>query len=253
MLDVHPPHSATHTWRDFLLHIATIVVGLLIAVGLEQAVEAIHHHHQRDQLEEQILEVMRTDLTLDAYDLQRFDTQRTYLAEQLAAVAARRAGKSLPLAPPAGDSRMKVIPLFPSLAAYDAAKENGTVAVLPGGEIRLFNRIALQRQLLQTAMANWFTALSAWESFEERFVDSKGDAGFGHIVLSPNLDQLIPTELIEYQTLIATLIKQSDVVIERVHYFDTECRSVLDGNRDENMLFKDVDSDPFATHPAPHP
>lgn len=28
MLDVHPPHEATHTWTDFFIHIATIVVGL---------------------------------------------------------------------------------------------------------------------------------------------------------------------------------------------------------------------------------
>jgi hypothetical protein len=46
MLDVHPPHSTTHTWRDFLIHIATICVGLLIAIGLEQTVEFFHHRHQ---------------------------------------------------------------------------------------------------------------------------------------------------------------------------------------------------------------
>ena len=40
MLDVHPPQSATHTWKDFFIHIATICIGLLIAVGLEQTVEA---------------------------------------------------------------------------------------------------------------------------------------------------------------------------------------------------------------------
>ena len=27
MLDVHPPHSPTHTWKDFFIHIATITVG----------------------------------------------------------------------------------------------------------------------------------------------------------------------------------------------------------------------------------
>jgi hypothetical protein len=37
MLDVHPPHEVTHTWKDFFIHIATIVVGLLIAIGLEQS------------------------------------------------------------------------------------------------------------------------------------------------------------------------------------------------------------------------
>jgi len=54
MLDVHPPHSPTHTWKDFLIHIATIVVGLLIAIGLEQTVEAIHQHRERHELMEQL-------------------------------------------------------------------------------------------------------------------------------------------------------------------------------------------------------
>ena len=43
MLDVHPAHHAASTWRDFFVHIATIVIGLLIAVGLEQTVEYFHH------------------------------------------------------------------------------------------------------------------------------------------------------------------------------------------------------------------
>jgi hypothetical protein len=46
MLDVHPAHHAASTWRDFFIHIATIVLGLLIAVGLEQTVEYFHHRHQ---------------------------------------------------------------------------------------------------------------------------------------------------------------------------------------------------------------
>jgi hypothetical protein len=46
MLDVHAPHETIHTWKDFFIHIATIVIGLLIAVGLEQTVEYFHHRHQ---------------------------------------------------------------------------------------------------------------------------------------------------------------------------------------------------------------
>jgi hypothetical protein len=46
LLDVHPPHHAAHSWRDFFIHIATIVVGLLIAVGLEQSVEHLHWRHE---------------------------------------------------------------------------------------------------------------------------------------------------------------------------------------------------------------
>ncbi|GAC1676716.1 MAG: hypothetical protein NVS9B2_27370 [Steroidobacteraceae bacterium] len=43
MLEVHAPHETVHTWKDFFIHIATISVGLLIAIGLEQIVEHFHH------------------------------------------------------------------------------------------------------------------------------------------------------------------------------------------------------------------
>jgi hypothetical protein len=46
MLDVHAPHEPINTWKGFVLHIATIVIGLLIAVGLEQTVEYFHHRHE---------------------------------------------------------------------------------------------------------------------------------------------------------------------------------------------------------------
>jgi len=32
MLDVHVPHP-THTWKDFFIHVGTIVVGLLSSSG----------------------------------------------------------------------------------------------------------------------------------------------------------------------------------------------------------------------------
>jgi septation ring formation regulator EzrA len=45
VLDVHPPHESMHGWRDFLLHLFTITIGLLIALGLEGCVEWQHHRH----------------------------------------------------------------------------------------------------------------------------------------------------------------------------------------------------------------
>ncbi len=39
MPDVHAPHAAVRTWRDFFIHISTITIGLLIAIALEQCVE----------------------------------------------------------------------------------------------------------------------------------------------------------------------------------------------------------------------
>ena len=45
VLDVHPPHESIHGWRDFLLHLFTITIGLLIALSLEGLVEWQHHRH----------------------------------------------------------------------------------------------------------------------------------------------------------------------------------------------------------------
>ena len=52
MIDVHPAPHAAHSWHDFFIHIATIAIGLLLALGLEQTVEHFHRLHQRHSLEE---------------------------------------------------------------------------------------------------------------------------------------------------------------------------------------------------------
>jgi hypothetical protein len=44
-LDVHAPHEPIHGVKDFLLHLLTITVGLLIAVGIEGCVE-LHREHR---------------------------------------------------------------------------------------------------------------------------------------------------------------------------------------------------------------
>lgn len=65
MLDVHPPEHAPHGLRDFFLHIFTITVGLLIALGLESLVEWRHHVH----LGHQAAETMRRELEANRKDL----------------------------------------------------------------------------------------------------------------------------------------------------------------------------------------
>ncbi|MDP9049331.1 MAG: hypothetical protein M3O31_01200 [Acidobacteriota bacterium] len=61
MLDVHAPEHGIHGVRDFMLHLLTITVGLLIALGLEASVEALHHRHQRQEAEQKIREEIRTN------------------------------------------------------------------------------------------------------------------------------------------------------------------------------------------------
>jgi hypothetical protein len=44
-MDVHPPHKPITTASEFFLHLFTITIGLLIAVGIEGCVEYSHHRH----------------------------------------------------------------------------------------------------------------------------------------------------------------------------------------------------------------
>ena len=45
MLDVHAPHIKLHGFGEFLTHLLTITVGLLIATQIESCVEWRHHVH----------------------------------------------------------------------------------------------------------------------------------------------------------------------------------------------------------------
>src|SRR6202044_3403878 len=86
MLDVHPPHHAASTWRDFLIHIATITVGLLIAVGLEQTVESLHHRHQRLELEDQLHSEARRNLDLIHGNITRLKAMGAWLDAAIVAL-----------------------------------------------------------------------------------------------------------------------------------------------------------------------
>src|ERR1700722_2594690 len=86
MLDVHPAHHAASTWRDFFIHIATIVLGLLIAVGLEQLVEQIHHRHQAREMVAALHDESIENRRVIQYDLVSVAEDRRVLHLNMAAL-----------------------------------------------------------------------------------------------------------------------------------------------------------------------
>ena len=97
MLDVHMPEGKMHGIKDFLLHIFTITIGLLIALGLEGCVEKIHQHHLRDEADSNIRQEIRHNedelkVTLDAATLEQKN-----LIEVLKFLNAKGEGKPYPI------------------------------------------------------------------------------------------------------------------------------------------------------------
>ena len=137
MLDVHPPHKATHTWTDFFLHIATICIGLLIAIGLEQSVELMHHRHQRHQLQEDLHAETVRNIQLSLSNLDDCDAaiaseQATY--EEV--VRANHAHRPPVLNDPPAPNRY----VKPAIAVGTVARQNGTFGLLPRAEEQQYTR-----------------------------------------------------------------------------------------------------------------
>lgn len=240
MLDVHAPHQSAHTWMDFFIHIATIVVGLLIAIGLEQSVEAIHHRHQVTELREQMNDVFENNLKLEPTFLKRSDSFRDYMMELRHAVGARIDGHPLTQEPDRNDPRMRIFSSTPSLAPYEAAKQNGTITLLSSQEIRLYNRIEIQKEYVGQTITDWFRAIYELENFEKQFADSPGSMELASTVTTPDLGALSKDELREFRRLIAQVISATDRLRIRTIMFDAMGKAVLDGATNEAQILNAV-------------
>ena len=220
MLDVHVPHP-THSWKDFFIHIATITVGLLIAIGLEQTVEAIHRNHQRHQLEANLrAECVRNDELL-TYDLKFMATRRAEsvaLRDQVEAVRRGGAKTQLPDLPP--DSEGDAFKTAEGVWA--AARDSSQLALLPSDLAELYEELYAQPGFLRDFTFDWFNAGGNVDNFENQF---PARTPSGHLVLT----QLTPEQLTQYSALLTRYITENDRLASADRFYLQEIKIVLDG------------------------
>jgi hypothetical protein len=131
MLDVHPPHEAAHTWKDFFIHIATIVVGLLIAVGLEQIVEHIHQHYELRELRESLdreRDANRRDIRQDIHD---WRWEMAELQNDLMVLHFIRQHPGVAQADLPGDLLFLQSPKVIESGVWDAAQQKSVLSLMP--------------------------------------------------------------------------------------------------------------------------
>lgn len=58
-MEIHAPDRHVSSWRDVAVHLAIVTAGILIALGLEQAVEMYHHRELVAEANELILDEIR--------------------------------------------------------------------------------------------------------------------------------------------------------------------------------------------------
>jgi len=140
MLDVHPPHKAIGSWGEFFLHLFTITIGLLIAVGIEAAVE----HHQHRELAREARETTTEEIRKNAGSvsdaLGEIAGEQKRMTENLAAV---RKVQLNPNDPSAKDLHLDLSYNTTGLedTGWKTAQAAGALAFMPYEESKKFSGI----------------------------------------------------------------------------------------------------------------
>jgi hypothetical protein len=138
MLEAHAPHEAIHTWKGFLIHIVAIAVGLLIAIGLEQTVEYLHHRHQLREARRELsveLEGNRRQLARNLDAVQKFKVQLDAAMTQLRAAQTSR-DPSFPKLEYSWHSSNGIA--WPENGAWQTLRQSGSLALMPHGELKRY-------------------------------------------------------------------------------------------------------------------
>jgi hypothetical protein len=145
MLDVHPAHHAAQSWRDFFIHIATIVLGLLIAIGLEQTVEYIHHRREVAETREALRAERDENRKAYADGVAEFRRQTAALENNLIVL------RYLQLHPGTPQEKLPGILLWHAIrtnlsdSAWKTAQQSNVTELMPQEEVRhnayLYERI----------------------------------------------------------------------------------------------------------------
>jgi hypothetical protein len=148
MLDVHAPHESIHTWKGFVIHIATITIGLLIAIGLEQTIEYLHHRQQAAAISGKLKAESYENIVVVRSDIESCD-------QTLAAIKA--IGDSLDQKPKASPAALWMPPVLPETRIYkpsDAewliARDSALLQILPSALVANYWKIEVTREHAHT-------------------------------------------------------------------------------------------------------
>lgn len=145
-MEIQPPEHGIHDWRQFLVHMGTVVLGILIAIGLEQTVESLHHSQQRRELKESLRAegIRNLHIALDnanaSLGLSRAAAQE---AREFRLMMTKSGNTCCSPTPRIVDSYVK-----PAYSAWTVAQQAGRAELLPRQEAQRYVRLY---SLVQTA------------------------------------------------------------------------------------------------------
>jgi hypothetical protein len=166
MLDVHPPHEPAHSWRDILIHLATITIGLFIALSLEGCVEWGHHRHLVREARENIRTEMEDNQKELRGAIEHIHEEQAQVKHDLDALKTLRSdlnAKGLSVTLRFGSSSMQN-------ASWNTARETGAFGFMGYPEVKWYAEIYDQQtdfgkltERVTSAYTNSFSVLQTFD------------------------------------------------------------------------------------------
>lgn len=138
-MEVHPPDHPVMTWKQFFVHMAIVVLGLLIAIGLEQSVEGLHRRGERLELREALhgdLETMARNAQPEYRNTRAEQAWLSKMAFQAQQAILQHTTLPAPPPPPVFEPSEQFAD-----SSYQAAKASGLLALLTQNELRAWDEV----------------------------------------------------------------------------------------------------------------
>jgi hypothetical protein len=188
VIDIHPPHEAAHSWRDIFIHLATITVGLFIALSLEGCVEWQHHRHLVREARENIRTEMQDNQkalqsALDRIHKAEADINSDIKALEILKKAPNTPGLSINLSLVTSDLQS---------ASWDTARETGALAFMSYPEVKKYASVYNTQTFFTNQTARVLSAYAGGAAIFPMFdVDNKASAE----VKAKDMDSALQTVL----------------------------------------------------------
>jgi hypothetical protein len=174
MLDVHPPHSRIHGIGEFFLHLFTITVGLLIAVGIEGAATRHEHRKLAQEATDSLTAEIRRNLASTQDALKSIEKQQATMKANLAALAKIQEN---PKSAKAQDTHIDASFGSATLesTAWRTAQATGALSYMPYERAQKFSGIYDQVQSLEKSQEAIMEDEAQFFGILHRYTTTSGD------------------------------------------------------------------------------
>jgi hypothetical protein len=148
-MEIEVPLHPIMTWKQFFIHMGTIVLGILIALSLEQTIEWTHHRHQRHQLIEDMHEEAEENIKVIDEDTRLLNQELVTLrsvVDRLNSAPIAKGVISIDISKEFGPQSQVENMTSPSRGTWAVARDSGLVPLLKHEQARIYTRLDFEAE-----------------------------------------------------------------------------------------------------------